>query len=199
MADKNFLDTVGLTYLWAKITNYVDNKSVTLPDNLVKHTALSAITAIEKVNADTLEGHAASYFATATLVASLKTSVDSYDTAIEDLDTSVSSLTTDVNTLQTSLSLISGNLETAVSSIATLKTSVKTLETKVSNHTTSISTLESEKLSKSGGTMTGALIAQSNDDYVVAQVRNIILSTEDPTGGNPGDIWIKYKAAGVLT
>jgi hypothetical protein len=43
-----------------------------------------------------------------------------------------------------------------------------------------------------GGTMTGALIAQINTDYTVAQMRNIIESTGDPTGGNDGDVWLKY-------
>ena len=47
-------------------------------------------------------------------------------------------------------------------------------------------------VSKTGDTMTGALIAQNNTNYSVAQVRNIIISTSDPSGGNSGDIWIKY-------
>ena len=52
----------------------------------------------------------------------------------------------------------------------------------------------SSKLNLSGGTMTGALIAQSNTNYTVGQVRNIYLSTEAPTDdvGNNGDIWIVY-------
>lgn len=52
----------------------------------------------------------------------------------------------------------------------------------------------SEKLNLSGGTMTGALIAQSNTNYTVGQVRNIYISTEAPTDdvGNNGDIWIVY-------
>ncbi|MCR8981657.1 hypothetical protein [Brevibacillus laterosporus] len=47
---------------------------------------------------------------------------------------------------------------------------------------------------RTGGTMTGPLIAQNNTSYGAKQVRNIILSTNDPTGGDNGDIWIKYKA-----
>ena len=47
-------------------------------------------------------------------------------------------------------------------------------------------------VSKTGDTMTGALVAQNNTNYSVAQVRNIIISTSDPSGGNSGDIWIKY-------
>jgi hypothetical protein len=44
-----------------------------------------------------------------------------------------------------------------------------------------------------GGTFTGIATAQSNTSYTTAQVRNIILSTSDPSGGNNGDIWIKYS------
>lgn len=49
------------------------------------------------------------------------------------------------------------------------------------------------KLDKSGGVMTGVLTAQNNTSYTTAQVRNITLSTLDPSGGGNGDIWIKYK------
>lgn len=48
------------------------------------------------------------------------------------------------------------------------------------------------KLSKTGDTMTGRLVAQSNTDYATAQVRNVIISTSSPSGGSSGDIWIKY-------
>ena len=48
------------------------------------------------------------------------------------------------------------------------------------------------KLNQSGGTMTGALVAQTNTDYATAQMRNVIISTSDPSGGSSGDIWIKY-------
>lgn len=45
-----------------------------------------------------------------------------------------------------------------------------------------------------GGTMTGVLTAQNNTSYTTRQVRNITLSTGNPTGGSNGDIWIKYSA-----
>ena len=77
------------------------------------------------VNADTLQGHAASYFATASGLSAVEQSVDG-------------------------------------------------------------------KLDKTGGTMLGALIAQANTNYATAQVRNVIISPNDPSGGNNGDIWIKY-------
>ena len=47
---------------------------------------------------------------------------------------------------------------------------------------------------KSGGTMTGPLVAQTNTSYTTAQMRNVIISTADPSGGNNGDIWLKYEA-----
>lgn len=44
-------------------------------------------------------------------------------------------------------------------------------------------------------TMQNKLIAQSNTDYTTKQVRNIILSTSEPTSsdGANGDIWIMYS------
>lgn len=45
----------------------------------------------------------------------------------------------------------------------------------------------------SGGAFTGPATAQSNTSYTTAQIRNVILSTADPSGGNNGDIWIKYS------
>lgn len=56
----------------------------------------------------------------------------------------------------------------------------------------SVSALTDNKLNKSGGTMTGILTAQANTNYATAQVRNVIISPNDPSGGNNGDIWIKY-------
>ncbi|MER2170749.1 MAG: hypothetical protein ABS938_08925 [Psychrobacillus psychrodurans] len=43
-----------------------------------------------------------------------------------------------------------------------------------------------------GGAFTGIATGQSNTSYTVAQLRNVVLSTSDPVGGNNGDIWIKY-------
>ena len=45
-----------------------------------------------------------------------------------------------------------------------------------------------------GGTFTGAAIAQANTNYTTAQLRNIIISTANPSGGGNGDVWIKYTA-----
>ena len=48
----------------------------------------------------------------------------------------------------------------------------------------------------SGGTMTGVLIAQNNSNLTTKQVRNITISTTEPTSSNGavGDIWIVYEA-----
>lgn len=55
-------------------------------------------------------------------------------------------------------------------------------------------TTASDALPKSGGTLTGIVAAQSNTDYTTKQIRNVILSTSEPTSsdGANGDIWIKY-------
>ena len=113
--------------------------SAELPEHLVKYDTLAPIETTTLVNADTLQGHAANYFATKTDVSALSAVVDSN--------------TDDITALQSSVN---------------------------------------GKVSKSGDTMAGVLVAQNNTDYSVAQMRNIIISTSDPSGGNSGDIWIRY-------
>lgn len=114
-----------------------------VPDNIVKYTTIGNVEATTPLDADSLQGHAADYFATAA-----------------------------------SLTSVNSNISTMQNDITTAKTD--------------ITNLKSGKLNISGGTMTGALVAQSNINYATAQVRNIIISTADPSGGSNGDIWIKY-------
>ena len=114
-----------------------------VPDNIVKYTAISNVEATTPLNADTLQGYTADYFATATGLASVN------------------------------------------SNVSAMKSDITTAKADISN-------LKTNKMDISGGTMTGALVAQNNTDYSVAQVRNIIISTAEPSGGNSGDIWIKY-------
>ena len=121
--------------------------SAELPEHLVKYDTLAPVEATTPINADTLQGYAASYFATGTELSALSDVVDN-------------------NT---------DDITANAQHISTLQSSVN------------------GKVSKSGDTMTGALVAQNNTDYGVAQVRNIIISTSDPSGGNSGDIWIKYS------
>lgn len=128
--------------------------SAELPEHLVRYDTLSSIETADLVNADTLQGHAANYFATEADVSALEAIVDS----------NTDDIATNAN-----------NIATNVQNISALQTSV------------------SGKVSKSGDAMTGPLVAQNNTNYGVAQVRNIIISTEDPSGGSNGDIWIKYN------
>ena len=127
--------------------------SAELPEHLVKYDTLAPIETTTLINADTLQGHAASYFATGAEVSALSAVVDS-------------------NT---------DDITANAQNISTLQSNIATLQSNVNG-----------KVSKSGDIMTGALVAQNNTDYGVAQVRNIIISTEEPSGGNSGDIWIRY-------
>ena len=127
--------------------------SAELPEHLVKYDTLAPIETTTPINADTLQGYAASYFATETEVSALSAVVDS-------------------NT---------DDITANAQNISTLQSNISALQSSVNG-----------KVSKSGDTMTGALVAQNNTNYSVAQVRNIIISTSDPSGGNSGDIWIKY-------
>lgn len=79
-----------------------------------------------------------------------------------------------------------------------LNKSISQVDSTVDSLSTSVSQLNSSvnsKLNISGGTMTGQLVAQSNTSYTTRQVRNIILSTAEPTSsdGENGDIWIVYS------
>ena len=127
--------------------------SAELPEHLVKYDTLAPIETSTPINADTLQGYVASYFATGAEVSALSAVVDN-------------------NT---------DDITANAQNISTLQSNISTLQSNVNS-----------KVSKSGDTMTGALIAQNNTNYSVAQVRNIIISTSDPSGGNSGDIWIKY-------
>ncbi|MBR5537478.1 MAG: hypothetical protein IKU58_06215 [Clostridia bacterium] len=45
-----------------------------------------------------------------------------------------------------------------------------------------------------GGTLGGPVYAQSGTDYTLPLVRGIVLSTESPSGGENGQLWIQYTA-----
>lgn len=80
--------------------------------------------------------------------------------------------------------------------ITTSDGTVTTLSGNVSTLQTNVTSLTNNKMDKSGGTLTGALVAQSNTNYTTRQVRNIVMSTAEPTAsdGQNGDIWIVYEA-----
>ena len=128
-----------------------------VPENIVRYYDVASTEAVEGINADTLEGHKASYFATASELSTVDTTLNSGLSAI---DTQVSEL--------------NSGLSTANSNISALQTTMN------------------DKVDKSGGTLEGALVAQRNTNYTTAQVRNVIISTADPSGGSNGDIWIRY-------
>lgn len=79
------------------------------------------------------------------------------------------------------------------------------IDTKTSQNKALIDTNSSEiasvkesvntKFDKTGGTFSGVTKAQNNTEYTTAQLRNVILSPNDPDNsvGENGDIWIKYK------
>ena len=76
------------------------NVSVTaeLPDGLVKYNSLSAIETVTPLNADTLETHPASYFATASDMSALQTNVSTNTNNIATNTSNISALQTKVST-----------------------------------------------------------------------------------------------------
>ena len=88
------------------------------------------------------------------------------------------------------------NLDVIQESTSENSTNITNLTNNITNLTNNITNLTNNKLDKSGGTLTGALVAQNNSNYTTKQVRNVILSTSEPTSsdGANGDIWIKYTS-----
>ena len=194
MTANNFLDQAGLSYLWTKIVAAIESHSVTLPDKLVSYKAATAITATEKLNADTLGGYSASYFAKSSNVSSIQGSIKTQASEILKAQQAVSNMESTVNGHTTSIELLDSNVESLKTTVGNHATSISNLENNMENVVVAIPVLTENKLDKSGGTMTGKLIAQSNEDYAVAQIRNVIISTEEPSAevGSNGDIWIHY-------
>jgi hypothetical protein len=101
---------------------------------------------------------------------------------------------------------IANNLTETVTGKALDATQGKALAEQISTHTEN--TLNPHAVTKSqiglgnvdnvkqmpiaGGTFTGVAKAQSNTSYTTRQLRNVIMSTSNPSGGINGDIWIKY-------
>lgn len=133
-----------------------------LPDttDYVSYTEDSTVEDVTSINADLLQGHNAAYFATASDVSTLSSTVTTMGNSVNTLNTKVTNNSNSIDGMQEDISI---------------------LQNKVI-----------EKMDINGGTMAGELIAQNNANYTTAQVRNIIISTADPSGGGNGDIWIRY-------
>ena len=95
-------------------------------------------------------------------------------------------------TLQTALEGdVAGNL---LNMINENTDNIQTLQSKLFSHEgDNTAHGVSEKVNRSGDTFTGIVKAHSNTSYAVAQIRNIILSPDDPDVNlmENGDIWIK--------
>ena len=125
----------------------------------------------------------------------------------------IASINTNMDTIDAKLGLIEAGAEVNVNADwnassgdaqilnkPTIPDAVTVVDNLTSTSTTSAlsanqgKVLQDGKVDVSGETMTGALVAQNNTNYTTAQMRNIILSTGDASGGGNGDIWIKYTA-----
>ena len=219
----NFLDQAGLEYLWSKIIAKIEGASVKLPDKLVKYATVQSVSATEILNATTLGGYSASYFAKASDLENTETEIATVKTGLSTVKSSVASVTSDVATNKTDISTLKSASETQQTKVTSLDDSVSKINTQMTTMSADISELSdipdtvnvlSETVSgfsdqmqtlvtyingsiqQTGGTMTGPLVAKGDSASPVAQVRNVIFSTADPTSsdGFDGDIWIKYEA-----
>ena len=68
------------------------------------------------------------------------------------------------------------------------------LNNSINTNKTEVNTALAAKAPINSPSFTGAAKVAAGTDYTTAKLRNVILSTADPSGGSNGDIWIKYKA-----
>ena len=108
---------------------------------------------INPINADTLQGKSASYFATASNVSSINGSLNTINSDISTINSSLNTINSDISTINSSLSA---------------------------------------KAPLASPSFTGTAKVAEGTDYTTAKLRNITLSTADPSGGSNGDVWIKY-------
>ena len=73
-------------------------------------------------------------------------------------------------------------------------TSTATTKPLSANQGKALKTAVDAKAPLASPTFTGSATVAAGTDYTTAKLRNVILSTANPSGGNNGDIWIKYKA-----
>lgn len=73
-------------------------------------------------------------------------------------------------------------------------TSTATTKPLSANQGKALKTAVDAKAPLTSPAFTGSATVAAGTDYTTAKLRNVILSTANPSGGNNGDIWIKYKA-----
>ena len=183
-----YLDNNGLQYFWNKIVAKInDAKGVTAvdPTSSVDATILIPTKTSELINDSGFVDSTAISGKQDTLISGTNIKTINNTTILG--SGNITTPTTDVKINNTSI--VSNNSANIVTNTAYNSSSNKIATM------TDISSSLSNYVSKSGTTMTGALVAQNNTDYTTAQVRNVTFSTSEPTssqGGN-GDIWIVYS------
>jgi len=95
-------------------------------------------------------------------------------------------------TASSTKAVTSGGVLTALNNKATVASVTSEADTRATADT-ALQTNIDAKVAKAGDTMTGALVAASGT-LTTAQVRNITISTADPSGGSSGDVWLVYTS-----
>ena len=135
-------------------------------------------------------------------VTTWNTNMDTIDTAIKGVDNSVTTNVERINGLISQINELINQINDEISNLndnnSNLNDDIGKLETDVNTLKDNVSTITSDmsgKVSKNGDTMTGVLKAHPNTNHTTAQVRNITLSTSEPTASDieEGAIWAVYE------
>lgn len=140
-----------------------------VPENVLLADDAGSAASTNPINADQLDGHPASYFLTSGDI------VDGLN----------STSTTDALSANQGRILYSdiSNLQTAVAGKAS------------ASDVTALQTAVAGKANTASPAFTGDATVSASTNYSTAKLRNVILSTSEPTAadGNNGDIWIVYS------
>jgi len=90
-------------------------------------------------------------------------------------------------------SIGTGNAATALSSLIGQQVRIQMPEVRIMGYNEAIEWIGGPE-EITAGVLAGLVTANNNSAYTTAQVRNIVLSTSEPSGGSNGQVWIKYTA-----
>lgn len=111
-------------------------KAVYMEDNRTVEDAINNIQ-VNPVNADLLEGHSASYFATAE-------EMNAVETEVSNLDNTVTTLNSAVNTINSNITSITGDINTIEGNITTINNNITSLDSELSTAQSDISDLDGQ-------------------------------------------------------
>lgn len=127
-------------------------------------------------------------------VENLPQQIETINSSIANINEGIQGLQTDASSLESSIQSIESDISSAQNSLGTKVSSIILNGTTYTPENGVVTLLTNVMQTNVAQTMTAKLVAKSGTDYTAKQVRNIIISTSEPSGGSNGDIWFVREA-----